>query len=738
MMSFTTPGVYLRETEVVQPRLVRMSVTGFVGQAERGPLNYPQQINSWGQYRDIFGDFVGFGYLPYCVFGFFLNGGDRCFVVRVSHETALPSVSSILSGISTTVTAPVAAGDTQASVASAEHLRDGMEVLIDDGQNRARVLVTKRVLASQDAIIFQTVEKDTLGHPVPLPAINAGASVSEVIIDVTAINAGKWGNDLYLSALDTSTRAMILTVLSEDLGPSKKVAKLASVAGLVGADLVGDAGADRLTLQDERNPVQEELTIQSIDYAAREVTFKTPVVSPAGYRAGSGVIGKGFKLAFEYRRAGQLVREEVFDNLSMNPAHERYFVKVINGEPEEPDYVKRMQQGNSILARVEDLCARRDLACPRPQNTDEQRFAGGDDDPAKISAKHFTGYDNGAYFRPVPPGADTATIKKIGERYFGMAAFELNTEVGLLAIPDLTIPDFYAFYAGSAATQIPKEGIIFSKTLAKVSTFDNLKQGQREMLRHCEALGDRFALFDSPRGAETGRGANKIEDWAGLFQLTPGAKNCALYYPWVREKATDFSRRDLFVPPSGHVAGIYARTERERSVGQAPANEILHGVVEFEFCLTDGAQDVLNPRGVNCLRSFPGRGQRVWGARTLSLDPMWRYVNVRRLALAIVKQININLQWTVFEPNDRSLWNKILATLNLFLNDLFQSNVLAGAKPEQAFFVKCDEETNPPEVIERGEVVTLIGFAPARPAEFVLVTIKRTAESVSVKEQGRA
>jgi hypothetical protein len=711
-----------------------MSVTGFVGQAERGPLNYPQQINSWGQYRDIFGDFVGYAYLPYCVFGFFLNGGERCYVVRVSHETARTSASFILSGISTSVTSPVAAGAGQAPVTSAKHLRAGMQVLIDDGFNRARVRV-KSISSTQYAFDFETVEKDSGGNPIPFPAINPDASVSEVIAEVTAMNAGKWGNELYLVAEETSTRDLILTELKEDLLPGQSVAAFKSVAGLLGADLVGAARADRVTLQDERNPVQEEFTIDSIDYAARKVTFKSPVTSPSGFRARSGVIGKGFKLTFQSRRRNVLVREEVFDNLSMNPAHERYFVKVINGEPESPDYARRMRQGNSILARVQDLCVLLNSECPRPAAEESQQFSGGDDDPSKIKAEHLTGYLNGAYFRPVPTGADAATAKKIKEQYFGLAAFELVPEIGLITIPDLHVPDFYA---GIIPTQIPKEGIIFAKAQASVRDFDNLKQGQREMLRHCEVMTDRFALFDSPRGAETGKGANKIEDWAGLFQLTKGSKNCALYYPWVRGKASDFEQRNLFVPPSGHVAGIYARTESARGVGHAPANEILHGIVEFEFCLSDTEQSVLNPRGVNCLRSFPGRGQRVWGARTLSLDPIWRYVNVRRLALAIIKQILINLQWTVFEPNDVRLWNRIVATLNLFMNSLFQSNVLAGAKPEQAFFVKCDEETNPPESIERGQVITLIGFAPARPAEFVLVTIKRTAESVSVKEASTA
>lgn len=734
MMSFTTPGVHLRETEVVQPRLLRMSVTGFVGQAERGPLNYPQQINSWGQYRDIFGDFVGYAYLPYCVFGFFLNGGERCYVVRVSHETALASRSFILSGVSTTVTSPIAAGASQAHVTSASHLRQNMHVLIDDGFNRGRVRVTA-IATTGDAFDFVPVEKDSGGSPVPLPAINQEASVSEVIADVTALNAGRWGNELYLTAQETSTRELILTELKEELPAGQSVATFKSVAGLVSEELVGAARADRVILQDQRNPVQEEMTVKSIDYATKKVTFKSPVTSPAGFRAGSGVIGKGFKLTFESRRRNVLVREEVFDNLSMNPAHDRYFVRVINGEPEALDYTQRMRQGNSTLARVRDLCVALGGECPRPQSVDSEQFTGGDDDPSKIKTEHLTGYAGGAYFRPVPPGADSATVKKIQEQYFGLAAFELVPEIGLVTIPDLHIPDFYG---GITPTQIPKEGVIFAKAQASLKSFDNLKQGQREMLRHCEVMKDRFAIFDSPRGARTGKGANRIEEWAGLYQLTQGSKNCALYYPWLREKQSDFEQRNLLVPPSGHVAGIYARTESSRGVGHAPANEILHGVVEFEFCLSETEQSVLNPRGVNCLRSFPGRGQRVWGARTLSLDPIWRYVNVRRLALAIIKQILINLQWTVFEPNDRSLWNRILATLNLFMNGLFQSNVLAGAKPEHAFFVKCDEETNPPETIERGEVTTLIGFAPARPAEFILVTIKRTAESVSVKEVGTA
>ena len=283
-------------------------------------------------------------------------------------------------------------------------------------------------------------------------------------------------------------------------------------------------------------------------------------------------------------------------------------------------------------------------------------------------------------------------------------------------------------------------GIIFGAISPEALTFDtlqNLQNGQRDLLRHCETMGDRFAILDAPPGLEVGKGSARIEEWPHLFQGLSNNKYGALYYPWIKEKAADFDGRELFIPPSGHLTGVYARTEQARGVGQTPANEILRGVIELEFAVSNTEQDLLNPRGVNCLRMFPGRGLRVWGARTLSPDPLWRYVNVRRVYLAIVKYIQLNLQWTVFEPNDRQLWAKITASLTLFLRGLFLQGALAGTTPDDAFFVQCNDETNPPEVVARGEVVAAIGFAPARPAEFILVTIKRTTAALSVSESSR-
>jgi uncharacterized protein len=654
MTSFSTPGVYLREVEATPPSFVRLSVAGFVGQAERGPVNYPQQINSWGQFNDIFGSFVGYSYLAYSVFGFFLNGGERCYVVRVAHETA-----------------------------------------------RAAGLKAK------------SVKQTTL-------------------FDVEAVNAGRWGNDLTVTVEDQSSRDLLLTELDSALAAGADRVRFRSVSGLAGADLVGEEKADTVMLVHRREPVREKLRIKAIDYRTREVTFESRLQSPYEFPAGSSVVGRGFKLIFRYRPGGHVVREEVFDDLSMTEENERYFARVVNGEPFEPDYFKRIRKGNSILARIKDLC--RPLSCPRPQPAAAQPLSGGDDAPAKVTLPYYTGYEHGTYFRPKAPTADPLAQRDINASLFGLATFEAVNEIGLVCVPDLIVPDLYRVLQ---PTQIPKEGIIFARIPAdalSAARLENFKTGQRNLLEHCEKMGDRFAVLDSPRGAQAGRGANRIEEWAVNYHLLPCAKYGALYYPWIREKTTDFGGRDLFIPPGGHMAGLFARVENREGVGRAPANEILRGVVEFEFCVTDAEQALLNPRGINCLRSFPGRGLRVWGARTLSLSPLWTYVNVRRLCLAIIKQIVINLQWSVFEPNDKRLWDAIVATLSIFMGGLFQSGALAGATPEEAFFVKCDEETNPPEVRDLGQVITQVGFAPARPAEFVLVTITRTAESVSVRE----
>jgi phage tail sheath protein FI len=182
------------------------------------------------------------------------------------------------------------------------------------------------------------------------------------------------------------------------------------------------------------------------------------------------------------------------------------------------------------------------------------------------------------------------------------------------------------------------------------------------------------------------------------------------------------------------MAGIWARNDNTRGVHKAPANEVVRGAISLELNITKNEHDLLNPEGINCIRSFPARGVRVWGARTLSSDPAWRYLNVRRLFNYLEKSILNGTDWVVFEPNDIALWAKIRRTIASFLVMEWRKGALFGASPGDAFYVKCDDETNPAEGIDLGQVVCEIGVAPVKPAEFVVFRMSQFSGGVSLVE----
>ncbi len=245
---------------------------------------------------------------------------------------------------------------------------------------------------------------------------------------------------------------------------------------------------------------------------------------------------------------------------------------------------------------------------------------------------------------------------------------------------------------------------------------------QQALLAHCALLGDRFALLDALPGRTVATVTAQRHQLA-LGQTEP--LNGAFYYPWLK---TNSGR---FVPPCGHIAGIYARSDRDRGVFKAPANEEIQGILDLEVLIGNAEQGQLNSEGINCLRTFPGRGLRVWGARTLSRDPNWRYINVRRLFLTLGRWIERNMQWATFEPHTPQLWNRIQRELGGYLTQLWQAGALQGETAQQAFFVKCDRETNPPEVREIGQVITEIGLAATAPTEWIIVRIIQHAGGTS-------
>ncbi|MCG2593179.1 phage tail sheath subtilisin-like domain-containing protein [Ramlibacter sp. XY19] len=248
------------------------------------------------------------------------------------------------------------------------------------------------------------------------------------------------------------------------------------------------------------------------------------------------------------------------------------------------------------------------------------------------------------------------------------------------------------------------------------------------LIAHAEKERYRIAVVDAPYGSSI----SEIREFRGKFDTKYGA----LYHPWIEILDPLFPvvpgvpPRKLLLPPSGFVCGIYARSDIERGVHKAPANEVVRGLTKFELNINRARQDVLNPEGVNCLRFFEGRGSRVWGARTMSSDPEWKYVNVRRLFIYIEHSIDKATQWAVFEPNNDRLWANIRRMVEDFMFVLWRDGALIGQKPEEAYFVRCDRTTMTQNDLDNGRMICLVGLAPSRPAEYVIFRVGQwTADS---------
>jgi len=264
---------------------------------------------------------------------------------------------------------------------------------------------------------------------------------------------------------------------------------------------------------------------------------------------------------------------------------------------------------------------------------------------------------------------------------------------------------------------------------------DEILGFQKLLIDYCELSNDRIAIIDSLPDLTP----QQVRD-AVVYDSKFTCKNgqAALYYPWL--KVPDMVNRKekgtVLVPPCGHVAGLWARTIMTRGVHKAPANEGVMGVVDVERQITKVEQSILNPEGINCIRAFPNSGIKVWGARTLATvgNPSWRYVNVRALFNYLEKSMERNLQWTVFEPNDEDLWDRVRRTISAFLFTEWKEGKLFGAVPEEAYYVKCNRETNPQEMIDLGRLYVEVGVNPVKPAEFVIIRMGQWAGGAEKSE----
>ncbi|MBQ3077056.1 MAG: phage tail sheath subtilisin-like domain-containing protein [Clostridia bacterium] len=291
-----------------------------------------------------------------------------------------------------------------------------------------------------------------------------------------------------------------------------------------------------------------------------------------------------------------------------------------------------------------------------------------DGNVAKVSAAAYIGSDNG-------PGKRT-----------GLQAFIENNNVSIMAIPGVTDANV-----------------------------------QSTLIAYCENRTSCFAILDLPLEL-------KKTDEVAAFRDMYDSTYAAAYHPWI-EMLDMGSKRPAYFPPSGAMAGVFARVDVDRGVHKAPANEVVRGCTGLSCSYNDAEQDILNPIGVNLIRAFTGRGIRVWGARTISSNGLWKYINVRRLFIYVEQSIKNNTNWVVFEPNSEVLWDRVKRTISTFLATCWRDGALAGTTPEQAFYVECGPTTMTQDDIDNGRLICNIGIAPVKPAEFVIFRITQKTAS---------
>jgi phage tail sheath protein FI len=720
MPEYLSPGVYIEELLGPQPiEGVSTSTTGMVGVTQRGPTTgKPVLVTNFADFRRTFGGFLaepdeaelaewelddqegGFWWrFPLAVKGYFDNGGRRLFVRRVVSSAATSAEAEIPSSV------------VQARPAE---VRVDPLLLVPPG-----TAVPARLRA---------VAKDR------------GDCGNDITVRMSPMRARR------IQAVHASGEGPIATSLAAELAPTatsavvRWVGRMEGVEGpvvvMIGRDrfraaagLVRDG--DRATLQLDRPPGTRRGTgtlvkvLRRVSAAAGDGAIRVPLAQtsdeavyrgalvlvapdevrvtvdvvdpPAPGQQGPGTVrltGATLPDVFESellelvearlevryepgaaagdadRREDREVTEQVLSALRLHP---------LAGNPRSiVDVVNR----ESSLVSLEEVPA--DPAAPAatigwdlfPGSGDQATgrwiaLQDGHDFADQLEPEDFVGEDGG------------------GGRRTGIAALEDIEEISICAVPG-----------------------IWSRTV------------QSALIAHCRNLKDRFAILDPPRGL-TVQGVQ-------AFREPLSSDYAALYHPWVRVR-DPVTREEVPVPPSGHMAGLYAYVDNQRGVHKAPANVVVQQIVNLDDDINQREQDILNPVGINALREFPNRGRLVWGARTLSPIPEWRYVSVRRLFIFIEDSIKHGTQWVVFEPNDEKLWALVRQAITNFLVTVWRSGALQGLKQDEAFYVRCDRSTMSQDDIDNGRLIVEIGIAPARPAEFVIFRFRqKTREQVAV------
>jgi phage tail sheath protein FI len=597
--------------------------------------------------------------------------------------------------------APSPVAGRQATVLALPAVAGAQTLLVSDGDSLSTGDVIRLTTSSGDVTFHTLTQNSAAAAPEMLPlqtalarAHPAGSMLVErtAIVDVEALDAGIWGNRLRISTAQETPGLVSNTTLATMVNPT--TIRLASAAGVQPGTVLEffDAGTGVVLPGD---PVK----VRSINRSAQNtITLAGTGLGPGQQVPGAVVRSREFSITVRLLRQpdpsvpsrdNQVIDLETFRNLSLDPRHSNYVEKVIGAIGGPLRKWDRRPEGGSLYIRVSDRAttqAVEESVRLGPENLVDI-LPDGRTVPAHLRLETTQGGDSiGTITDDTYLGQDNADP----ELRTGLQGLRNVEEISLVAAP------------------------------GRVSA--RLQQG---LIDHCELLRYRFAVLDTlPEPTDT------ISDAQGQRQQFD-TKYAAIYYPWLSIPdpfpANLADVHDYPIPPAGHMLGVYARTDIDRGVHKAPANEIVRGITGLRRKINKSEQDILNPYPVhvNVIRDFRdnNRGIRVYGGRIMTSDPDWKYVPVRRTLIYIEASIDRGLQWVVFEPNDDRLWARVRRVISNFLTTVWRSGALEGTKVEEAYFVKCDRTTMTQTDIDNGRLIIVVGVAPVKPAEFVIVRI---------------
>ena len=708
MNAFTTPGVYFRHEDNSSPAIgpLRTDIAAFVGYAERGPLFEPVKIQSLRQFNSVFGNRLSFGYLAYAVQGFFENGGRTCYISRVADPNSTTTAHVNFPGL----------------------------------QNQPEV----HLFASHGVVADPVTGAPSLQGTSPEYHESPGA----------------WGNRLSITVQNAGLGTTSIPFIEND----SRESTVESLTGIEVGSLVRITQAALVLYR----------RVVSIDKRISLILWDTPL---QGFNVGDPVLVETMEFTLNVLLDGQLVERHT--DVSLSPLHSRYIVDLLQSqsvyvdaafpclENEECDLLHPAEWQDSeqwpIISRLSLTGGTDGLNTVAPDHflealrrlelVDEINLLAIPDlvsEPtlpaSSIQTNRITDPciklgppDQGILFGEVLEEGSSSVLSQVTVYHLGgsqTAVTDLDGTFTLEGLPEgrvnllLTKEGFFeSNTTGEARLLTPKEPAPFFLapiTVPPAFSTQQILDVQQAMIAQGERGLYRVALLDPPKSMLT---IDAIQSWRSQFD----SGYAALYFPWIRVEQGE-NNALVDIPPSGHVAGIIAQTDLNQGVHKAPANEVFSGVKALTLDVNDREHGILNPQGINALRLLPGRGIRVYGARTLSSDPEWRFLNIRRLLLMIEETIEDANQWAVFEPNNEFLRQMITFNLNKFLEGLWEDGALVGDTLEAAFQVRCNRTNNPQHVVDAGQLVADIAVAPTTPFEFIHLRLGRTVDAIQIRE----